>query len=279
MKARCGLVLFLLVRFLSLDQVAYGQPGAGNPPNLTNLLDRMMTRAARVAQDTNAPKYTYEKHSRVDELNSREQIIQSTDKIYHVVLIQGWPFSRLIQVQGRQLTEAEIRREDRREQEFRDKISGKEIVNRKVKRELLITPELLSRYDFTVAKSDVCRGRNATILAFKPKVNNPEESFQDKIYNRISGRIWVDDEDAEISKLDVQLTEEVSLGWLGMLGSLKDCKLIMERQRMPDGVWVNTNHRILLVARKLLSTTRYRSIEESKDFHRESPSEEKHALR
>jgi len=201
-------------------------------------------------------------------------MIQSTEKAYRVVVIQGWPYSRLIKVQGQRLSDAEIRREDQKEQEFRNKVAGREIGKRRNKKELLVTPELLERNDFTVVRSEPYRGRNATVLEFKPKSNTPEENFQDKMYNRIAGKIWVDDEEAEISKLDVHLTEEVSLGWLGMLGSLKNCDLVMERQRMPDGVWVNAKHTLYIVARKLLSTSRYRASEESNNFRREPRSKE-----
>jgi hypothetical protein len=38
----------------------------------------------------------------------------------------------------------------------------------------------------------------------------------------------------------VSLAEPVFLGWFGLLGSLTQCDLALERQRMPDGAWIDT---------------------------------------
>ena len=76
------------------------------------LLDRIIARSAQVARDNTLAKYTYEKRSRVEELNSRGDVTHSTEKTYQVVLVNGWPFSRLVKIQGQKLTEAEMLRED-----------------------------------------------------------------------------------------------------------------------------------------------------------------------
>ena len=235
-------------------------------PSATNVLQRVLERASQVAQGETGPKLTYSKRSITQELNSHGGVVSSTEKKYNVVLIQGWPFERLIQIQGKQLSEADLRKEQEREQAFRNKIAGRELKQRKDRKEAWITPELLARYHFTVVSNDICRNRKALVLAFKPKPGNPEETMEDKICNRFAGLLWVDSEDAEIARLEVHLTDDLSLGWLGMLGSLKECNLTAQRQRMPEGTWVNTKHVLHIVGRKVVSTMRYRSIEESSDF-------------
>jgi hypothetical protein len=241
-------------------------------PSEKDVLNRVIERASQVASKENLEKYAYAKRSLVQELNSSGKAIHSTEKKYEVLLIQGWPFTRLVQVQGQQLSEAEIRKEERREQEFRNKVAGGDLKRRREKREAWITPELLGRYDFNVISNDVYLDRNALVLEFKPKPTNPQDSIQDKILNRFSGRLWVDSEDSEIAKVDAHLTGEVTLGWLGTLGSLSECDLTMQRQRMPEGVWVNAKHTLLIVGRKLFSTMRYRTTEESSDFRHEQQS-------
>src|ERR1051325_8085552 len=85
-------------------------------PKSADVLARILARTSAVTQATNACSYVYEKRSLVEELNSHCDAVRSTEKIYKVVLVQGWPFSRLIKVQGKPLSEAESRREDQREQ-------------------------------------------------------------------------------------------------------------------------------------------------------------------
>ena len=205
----------------------------------------------------------------VQELNSADKGIESTEKRYHVLLIRGWPFSRLVEVQGRLLSPAELRKEERREEEFRRKIAGQDMQERKEKGEAWLTPELLARYDFNVLSNAVCQDRRTWILEFKAKPTNPDKTVQDRICNRFAGVLWIDSEEAEIARVEAHLTSEFSLGWLGALGSLTKCDITMERQRMPEAVWVNTKHAFLIHGRKLLSQMRYRVTDESTDFRPE----------
>jgi hypothetical protein len=256
-----------LASFVAVVSFSCPAANSGELPSATNVLHRLLQRASQVSQAEKAPKFNFSKRSITQELNSRGGVISSTEKKYKVVLVQGWAFERLVEVEGKQLTETELRKEDQREKEFRNRIAGRELKKRKERREAWITPELLARYHFTVLSNDVCQNRKTIVLAFKPKPGNPEETIEDKICNRCAGLLWVDSDDAEIAKLEVHLRGELSLGWMGMLGSLKECHLTLLRQRLPEGVWVNAKHVLHIVGRKLVSTMRFRSIEESSDFH------------
>jgi hypothetical protein len=90
--------------------------------------------------------------------------------------------------------------------------------------------------------------------------------LQDKLLNRLTGTVWVDEQDADAAKLSVSLTETVSLGWLGILGSLSQCQLLLERQRMPEGAWINARQSLMIQCRKLAAPMRFRLREESSDY-------------
>jgi hypothetical protein len=234
-------------------------------------MDRVIERAAQVAQAGEAAKHTYQKQSTFEELDAGGAAIRSTQKTYQVVLIGGWPFSRLVKVQGLDLSPAQLQREDEREQRFRNKLAGRDLGKAAQDKQPLVLPDLVARYNFTVLSNEVCQTRNTVVLQFTPKPTNPENTLQDRIYNRLAGRIWVDEQEAEVAKLDVHLTEEFSLGWVGLLGSLTRCDLNMERKRLPDGTWVNAKNIMLILGRKLLTPKRFRTIEVSSDFQAASP--------
>jgi hypothetical protein len=82
----------------------------------------------------------------------------------------------------------------------------------------------------------------------------------------MAGTVWIDEQDAEAAKLSVKLTDSISLGWFGMLGSVSGCDLSLERKRMPEGVWVNARQILQIQYRKLTSTLRFRSTEESSEI-------------
>jgi hypothetical protein len=50
------------------------------------------------------------------------------------------------------------------------------------------------------------------------------------------------------------------------LGSLAQCDLSLERQRMPDGAWIDTKQALFIQYRKLTATMRFRTTETSSGF-------------
>jgi hypothetical protein len=245
---------------------AYSQAASPEQIMGSNVMARVVARSAEIAKAGATEKYSYEKRSVLEELDSRGQAIRSTEKLYQVELVGGWPFSRLVKVQGRELSPEQLRAEEERERAFRNKLAGRDLGKAPGKREAWVRPEIVSRYEFTYLSNDVRQVRETVVLQFKRKATNPETTAQDRIYNRLQGRVWVDAAEAEIVRLQVELTEELSLGFLGFLGSLSQCDLNLERNRMADGVWVNAKHTLLIVGRKLLSPMRFRTTEESSGF-------------
>ena len=256
---------------ICLSAVLITGQGIASEPSIaaTNVLNRVIDRASQVARSGNDRKYTYAKRALVQELNSKGEVIESTEKKYKVLLIRGWPFSRLVEVQGQKLSEAELQKEDQKEEEFRKKVAGRDLSKMREKKEAWLKPELVERFDFTVLSNAVYANRDTIVLEFKPRPGEPEKTVQDKIYNRIAGLLWIDQEDAEIARIDAHLIEDLSLGWFGMLGSLKTCDLTIERKRMPEGVWVNGKQILMMVGRKVFSSMRYRAVEESSGFQHE----------
>jgi len=86
--------------------------------------------------------------------------------------------------------------------------------------------------------------------------------------NRLSGTLWVDEEEAEVLRVEVGLTEDLWLGWFGMVGSLKRFDFKLQRQRLPDGVWVNQDTTLELSGRKVFTSLRHRTLEEFYDFRK-----------
>ncbi len=129
-------------------------------------------------------------------------------------------------------------------------------------------PELLNRYDFQVLERVVLSNRPTLVVKFKPKAGElPAQTIQDRLLNRMAGTIWVDEAESDITRLMVGMVEPFSLGWLGWIGSLNQCELNLDRQRMPDGVWLNRRLTLLIQCRKLATNLRLRITEESSGYH------------
>jgi hypothetical protein len=264
---RCPFAVVVVVLGLGL-----GWPGAGYEaraevelPPVRVILDRMVDRAAAWTREDRV--YSYQKRSVLEQLDAHGRPIDSIEKEYQVELIRGIPFPRLVRIQGRDLTAEEIRRENDRERALRDRVTGTDPAGMVERREPLVTHALLERYEFTLDQVKQVGDRRLLVLAFEPRQDGvPTRTIQDRILARLGGRVWVDDEEAEVARIEVTLREAFSLGWFGMLGSLQQCELFLERQRMPDGVWIPTRQSLLLIGRRLLAPMRYRTTEEIHGF-------------
>jgi hypothetical protein len=138
-----------------------------------------------------------------------------------------------------------------------------------VRKEAFVTPKLLDRYQFVVKERVMIDNRATLVVTFSPKKGAlPEKAIHDKLLNRMAGTIWLDEQDAEVAKLSVHLTEALSLGWFGLLGSLSQLELSLERKRLPEGIYLNAKQTLLIQYRKLTSTQRLRSTEESSGFEK-----------
>jgi hypothetical protein len=228
---------------------------------------RMIERFQTVARADQGPQHTYQKRSLLERLDASGRTLKSEEKIYQVTLIAGLPFNRLVKVQGRELSPEELRREEAREERFRQRFVSADAKQVAARKEGLVTSELLGRYQFAVEQRVVLSNRPTLVLTFKPKDGTlPSRTVQDKLLNCMAGRLWIDEADADTARLEARLVEPVALGWLGWLGSLSQCELSLERQRMPDAVWINARQALLIQCRKVTTTTRFRSTEESSEF-------------
>jgi hypothetical protein len=236
-------------------------------PAASEVTRRMIERAQAVAQAEQGPQYTYEKRSLLERLDASGQPVSSAEKLYQVTLTCCLPFNRLVKVQGRDLTAEELKKEQDREERFQRQFASTDRQKLVARKEALVTPELLDRYQFTVKERVILRDRPTLVLTFKPREGDlPSGTIQDKLLNGMAGTLWIDEGDADTARLVVNLVEPVSLGWFGWLGSLTRFELSLERQRMPDGVWVNTKQAFLMQCRKLATTLRFRATEESSGF-------------
>jgi hypothetical protein len=109
-------------------------------------------------------------------------------------------------------------------------------------------------------------GRTAYEISFQPKnPAPPSHHVLDRLLDRLSGTIWIDAEEFEIARADIQLRSEVNLLG-GVVGSLKKLAYTMTRTRVADGLWFNTSSSGDFEGRKLIDSMRIKTKSESRNF-------------
>ena len=242
-------------------------------PSGDQVIRRMMDRSAALAAATNAPAWAYDKRMLVEKLDGDARVEERTEKLYRVRIIRGVPFSRLVGLSGRDLTEAELRRENEREASFQKQLSGRDPKKAVRQREAFITKDMIDRFEYKVLRRETVRGRQTLLVSFEPRPGRDGGSFQDRLLSRLAGMFWVDEEMGDVARLQVRLTEGFSMGWLGVLGSIKECRMNLESKPMPDGTWLPEKTTMAISARMFLSSVRFRMEETSSNFKLEAATE------
>lgn len=103
--------------------------------------------------------------------------------------------------------------------------------------DFLLNPDLLNRFQFTLVGRETINGRPALVVDFQPKSDDlPEHNIKDRFINRAAGRIWVDEQDYALVKVDVHLTQRVNV-FGGLVGAVWNCTYSFDRARTSDGFW------------------------------------------
>src|SRR5439155_24678474 len=101
---------------------------------------------------------------------------------------------------------------------------------------------------------------------FQPKdPGPPTHRTLDRVMKRISGTLWIDAQEFEIARSDLELGSEVDfLG--GVIGCLRKLAYTMTRSRMADGIWLLSFSVGDFEGRKLVESVRIKMRSESTNF-------------
>ena len=235
-------------------------------PSAAEIVTKAFERAKQIAAQGARKKYAYTRHQVTEELDSKGAIKERREKKYEVLLIAGWPYSKLVRINGEPLSEKQAVQEEERERKARERFS-----RRKQSRggELMaLSQDLIDRYAFTVERREVLNGRPALVLSFQPRSKDlPIKQMADHVLNHVAGHVWVDEVEFDIAKFDLHLERKLTL-WDGILASFERFDLMLVRTRMEQGVWINSSFASSVEGRKLFDSVRYKTREQSSNFRR-----------
>lgn len=114
---------------------------------------------------------------------------------------------------------------------------------------------------FRRAGTEERHGRPAEVYTFSPNPAYKAKTIRAKAFEKIRGKVWVDQAEGEMTKLDVEVVDTISVGF-GLLGKLeKGTHFEMERKKWDVGVWFEEWQRIRYDLRILMVKTLRQEIE------------------
>jgi len=253
--------------YLSVVCVGWSVAASDPLPDGEVVIRRLLARAEALAKAEQGPEFTYEKRVVIEELDRQGRTVKSEERIYEGRWVAGLPLDRLVKIQGRSLTDAELRHEAQREERLRQKFAGVDIKKKLAQKEAWVTSQLAERFEFETQERLILHGRPTLAVSFRPKPGKlPSQTTADRLINQLAGMVWVDEADTDVVKFSISLLAPVSFGWFGILGAIHRAEVMSERQRMPEAVWLPTRQSLLVEGRLAFHPFRFRVTERTDQF-------------
>ncbi len=167
--------------------------------------------------------------------------------------------TRLIEKDGKPLTADEIAKQEERLR--KSVIEMRKTPMKPRFEEETWMDEMPDALEFRRAGVENRHGRPADVFSFLPQKGYKAKTMRAKAFEKIRGKVWVDQQDGEMTLLDVEIFDTISVGF-GLLGKLeKGTHFEMERKKWDIGVWFEVWQRIRYDLRVMMVKSLRQEIE------------------
>jgi len=230
---------------------------------MARLLEQAQKNAAQV-ETNRAPQYYYLLKSKLENLDENDRFTEREEKQIEVEFPSG--NHRLLKLlkDGVEQTGAVFEKEAEKE----GRISPANKMGKKGGRlTIAFNEELLARYELTLTGRQRVGGRVAYVIFFEPnKQSRPNKPKSDRVLDKVAGKLWIDEEDYALAKLEVYLQEKVRF-WGGLFGALNKMTFSLEKVRLADGAWVDRSLSGVFAGQKLFDDFNCRFEQRADPFH------------
>jgi hypothetical protein len=218
--------------------------------------------------------YTCHLLEKEDKLDSNGQVKSTTVKEYDVFYIGDDEVRHLLAKEGKPLSPSEQKKEDAKFNKEYDELKKKqaELANNPKKQAKKDEEDEAQISDFLRAE----RFRNPRRVLYRGKeviafdfATNPEYKAKkeiDRIIQKISGVLWVDEDAREIVRLEAHVDEPIKLG-AGILASLHPgSTLVFEQEKINDEVWMPSYMEVHVDARIVIVKFRENAVDHYSEY-------------
>lgn len=219
----------------------------GKPlPDLQALAESLGRHQAEL--DSRRERYSCRKTVTAWKRDKQGKETQEYTGLYEVSPSGGRLVDRLIAENGRQLTEKKQAEEDRRVEKEMERLAA----GRKNEREIEFTAsDFLRCCSIESLRRETWKGRRVLIADFAPRPGHKPQNLVEKLIGGLAGNVWIDEEEAQIIRLEARLTEKFRVGG-GLVASLGSCTVLIEQEKINQDAWLPSRIEVDLVARVFL---------------------------
>jgi hypothetical protein len=190
--------------------------------------------------------YTYIERDVDHKLDGNGQAKSTEVKTYEILELYGEQVQRLIAKNDQPLDSKEAAKEEDKIQKIIDKRQNESEADRQKRREKeqkereedrKFVSEVADAYNFTLVGTDKLDGRDAWVIDAEPRPGFVPHMKDSKFLSKFHGRVWIDKDDLQLAKLDVEAIDTVSIGWV-VARVHKGTRVMLEQTRVNDEVWL-----------------------------------------
>jgi hypothetical protein len=250
-------VIVLLAGLPASAQQDSSAPSAASLPDLkpdTNgkLSQEQMQQLFRVVADKDIENdkrlrdYTYIERDEEHRLDGKGDVKSTDVKTYEVMELYGEQVQRMIEKDDKPLDSEDAEREEKKIQKIIDRRKNESDDARRKRKEKeekdreegrKFVREVADAYNFHLAGTEAVEGRDAWVIDAEPRPGYEPHIKDAKFLSKFQGRVWIDKNDAQLAKLDVECIDTVSLG-LFLARVHKGSRIVIEQTRVNDEVWL-----------------------------------------
>jgi hypothetical protein len=199
--------------------------------------------------------YVYEVTRNKLTLDEDSEVKDSESLTFEVIPLEDGDYRRLIKRNGQPLSDGDARKEEQKlEASIKKRVNLSESQQAKLaakraerrRREEQLWNEVPKAFDFMPAGRETQHGRTVLIFDALPRPEYSPSDGELKILKKIKGRLWIDEEDSQISRADIQFVEDIKFG-LGFLAKVnKGGSLKIWQKKVNSEVWFPYHSEVLV---------------------------------
>jgi hypothetical protein len=210
-------------------------------------------------------QYTFLERETERRLNDKGRVTKQETRISEVypgLDADDEPYRRTIQVDGKPVSDADLAKKDgerrkkvlaalERQQRESDADRRKRLEKQaeRDRKEQETIDEVLKIYDVRLLSREVVDGRPAILCSVTPRPGYEPRTRNGKIMRKLGGRVWVNEDDYELVRADVEALEDLTFGF-GLFARLhKGSRLQIVRKKVNGEIWLPAEIRYQISAR------------------------------
>jgi hypothetical protein len=224
---------------------------AANPPAIPDAATMLREVEAHQKQlDKAREDYTFRSVQTTRELDSKGNTKKIETEEHEVFFVNGNEIEKLVRKNGKELTTDQARKEQERVNKEVMKVSKPGYKD--TDKDEITVSRLLEIVAFSHPRRVVLNARNTIAFDFAGDEHAKTHGRGEDALKKVSGTIWIDEADREVSRMNATLDENYHVGF-GILASVaKGSNVVFDQALIRNEAWLPTNIALHLQARALL---------------------------